>query len=88
MLCCSNHFDEALVQPICTLLTCISSLEVLALSHFDLSNDLAMHLARQPHLSRLIMGRCSLTQKPRAQTHQVSMRHTLIPAGPCLSYYI
>ena len=58
----SNHYDEGLISPIGGLLTSLSSLQALTLSQFDLSDDLARHLSRHPHLTRLSMGRCSLTQ--------------------------
>ncbi|GAX80170.1 hypothetical protein CEUSTIGMA_g7608.t1 [Chlamydomonas eustigma] len=57
----SNHYDEHLLDPIYLLLSSITSLESVTLSQYDLDDALLKHLAKQPNLKHLSMGRCSLT---------------------------
>ncbi len=72
----SNHHDDALVAPLCMLLSCITSLETLALTLFDLDDNLVRHLAAQPNLKSLSMGRCNASP---ASLRQV--RATRSPPG-------
>ena len=70
-----NHYDDGLLAPIATLISSITTLETLELSQFDLSDALAAQLSSsQPHLTRLSMGRCSLTHVSLPLSERTSER--------------
>ncbi|KXZ54381.1 hypothetical protein GPECTOR_5g46 [Gonium pectorale] len=57
----TNHFDEALLGCFTTVLPRLKSLRALNLSNFDITNAMLAALRPCRELSRLVMGRCCLT---------------------------